>query len=466
LDSEPVVPSWKFYDGEIEIFFDAGPHVYYLFDKDGDRRNLDGVTTVLQVINKPFLKAWAAKVCVEYLKEHLIAPNGGLRNLSTEELHILLQEAKGQHKVHLEKAGDIGTLAHDCLEKNIKKAIAENGGVVSKLWFLPDNYIGQTDANDSLTAQYAEKAFNCVQAAFGWMQAHNVRFTHTERKIYSRILDVAGTLDGLALVDSCSDPMCRGCRGRTWKNERVVLDWKSSNQLSIDYALQTAVYLFAHVEEFGEQIGARWVLRLGKESGDFEPWYLPVAEFEGDLLAFESALSLHRSLDAAESRRSAQKREFSEFMRETKKAATAERNRLEKEDKLEERTRAKAEKKALKDQQDAHYKQLRSTGMKAPQAKLIAYAADRTPVLDQMGAEADELGIYDKVILSNDMMSLGSDLTDEAKTTSFVEPDLNIKTESVEPMMSPVQVRSDSASSTSFLEFTVDDADVNLFDFM
>jgi translation initiation factor 2B subunit (eIF-2B alpha/beta/delta family) len=131
------------------------------------------------------------------------------------------------------------------------------------------------------------------------MVAHNVRWLRTERKIYSRKYQYAGTLDGLATVDSCQDVAC--C-GRIYQDELSLIDWKSSNHLRTEYLYQTAAYQQAEQEEFGCDIKARWILRLGKEDGKFEAWY--EQNFEQDFEAFLGCLNLYRANKAVEKRMS------------------------------------------------------------------------------------------------------------------------------------------------------------------
>jgi hypothetical protein len=366
-DTETIeeAPGYEFYNKSVKLFFDAGPHIYYRFDEEGNRINVDGVTTILDVINKPFLKAWAAKLAVEFVKEQMLLPDGSFKAFSTEEFMAMLHEAKGQHKVHLDKAGDIGHIAHDILEKSIKFAIKHTNGIILELKELPTE---DTPANGM--------AINCAKHALKWAQDHNVRWLETERKVYSKEFDVAGTMDGLCIVDSCEDLEC--CRGRVFKNRKAVADFKSSNQLADSYAYQVAIYLFAYIEELLAELGVnledifipdRWVLRLGKTEGDFEPWYLPSDYFAADVEAFLSALDLYRSLKEITERRQEDGRELRAIINERKRVAREAKESQERE----ERRLAKIERMRLtkerNDAKDSHYKALRSSGMSPIDAK-------------------------------------------------------------------------------------------------
>ena len=137
-----------------------------------------------------------------------------------------------------------------------------------------------------------------------WMQEHKVRWLKTESKVYSRQYMFAGTMDGLAEVDG----------------ELCIVDWKSSNHLRTEYLYQTSAYQQAIQEEFGDPVAARWILRLGKEDGKFEPWY--EKNFEEDFTAFLLCLQLKR-----------QHKQIERRMAEAKKARTAQKRIKKKLDK-------------------------------------------------------------------------------------------------------------------------------------
>ncbi len=71
-------------------------------------------------------------------------------------------------------------------------------------------------------------------------------------------------------------------------------DWKTSKSLHSTYAYQTAAYLRALENEFGEKIPHRWLVRIDKETGIVEPRFLPEETIEKDYRAFESAVHIYR----------------------------------------------------------------------------------------------------------------------------------------------------------------------------
>lgn len=245
-----VTESYWFYNHTIELRFEPADHVYYLVGDLGALTAQDGVTNVCHIIDRsPALVPWAAKMVVEKLLRTLptteavtsdpkaIGQPDALKTvvvipqMSLEDFTKIVMEAKTAPRDVLEEAGDIGHMAHTWLEYYIKALIAGHKlEVESKLLNLPKD----------------ERAANCVMAALGWMHQHNVRWVATERKIYSRKYQVAGTTDGLAWTDSCDDPAC--C-SEAYKDHLSLIDWKSSNHLYIEYLYQTAIYLHAICEE-------------------------------------------------------------------------------------------------------------------------------------------------------------------------------------------------------------------------
>jgi hypothetical protein len=245
-------PSYSFYGGEIVLYFNVDKHQYYRFDAAGNKVSIPdvsdvevntdaedtplgkkvvvpGVTTVLGIINKPFLKQWAVKLALLSLTRDILNADGTLKTgLTAEQVSEFWEKARYAHKDKLNTAGDIGTLAHDGIEEAIKYAIQYTGGVVTECP-KPD----PDHPRAKVTEENLRQATNADIEAFKWMQAHNVRFIRTERKIYSREFDFSGTLDGEALVDSCDDPMCKGCRGRVFKDRHSLIDWKTSNSRRI-----------------------------------------------------------------------------------------------------------------------------------------------------------------------------------------------------------------------------------------
>lgn len=343
-----LTEKYMFYDGAVELRYSVDEHRYYKVGPLGELYPLDGVTNTIDIIDKSHaLVPWAAKKVVEkmlrLMPTHLyVDPETNIATVRVDDLDIelfqkLLLEAKTAPRDILEDAGDIGHMAHTWLQYYIEAVIAKDlEQQAYKLAHLPEE----------------PRACKCVEAALKWMRAHNVRWVCTERKIYSRKYEYAGTADGLALVDSCGDKTCKGCRGEEFKDRLSVIDWKSSNALRIGYLYQTACYMQAFIEEFGgteplsneseeairqaflaagDQLH-RWILRLGKEDGEFDPWHLTADDFQEDFEAFLDCLRLTRSVRLTEDRMRQQKSTFKaavKVLKDAEKLAEKEKNRAE-----------------------------------------------------------------------------------------------------------------------------------------
>jgi len=354
-----LTESYWFYKETIELRFNTDEHIYYRVGELGELVEQYGVTTVLKraIDKSQMLTPWAAKMMFEkmlrliptLMRTSLDEQKRDVITIYVPEMTLeaftkLLLEAKSAHRDKLEEAGDIGSLAHKCLEVSIQFAIDND----------PDKIVRELKETPT-----DEKAAACAVAAFAWMQAHNVRWQKTEQKIYSRLYEYAGTMDGLATVDSCEDPSC--CNER-FKDRLSLIDWKSSNALRLEYLFQTASYVMAEMEEYEIEIADRWILRLGKnedEAGKFEPWHATSVDLADDFAGYLACLRLVQLLDKVEARMSLQKR----GVREAKKQMKAVQKELDKAaakvKRAEERAQKKLERAAEKERIKADAKRAR-----------------------------------------------------------------------------------------------------------
>lgn len=284
--SAPIV----MYGGKAIIRFSPSKWKYFLEKKDGTLEDLDGVTNTLKIaIDKSnALVPWAVRLALARARKLILERGLGPQEtieLFISELDEILEDAKKENVNALETAGEIGHQAHAWIESLIAAIIAENAGREAELLAkLPVD----------------EQASNCCIASVEWMVAHNVRWIATERKALSLKHKCCGTLDGLALVDSCGNPQC--CR-EPFRDHLSLIDWKSSNGLYVQYLLQAAFYQAAYEEETGDEIIDRWVIRLGKDDGKFDPWYAGGRIlFAEDFAGFLHALDLVRSLRSIQCR--------------------------------------------------------------------------------------------------------------------------------------------------------------------
>ena len=257
----------------------------------GNLEKLYGVTNVVHIIDKSApLMAWCKKRCMERLRRLMVERAGGGSEDALMQLYIgtldeIIKEAKRADEDEKDAACDTGHLAHEWIEHYVKAVLRSDVG-----------------RRDELLSKFPldERAANCCIASLEWMGTHNVRWISTERTVYSREHKCVGTMDGLALVDGCNDPLC--C-STPFKDRLSVIDWKTSNALYIEYLFQTACYQHNYEEEIGETIADRWIIRLGKEDGEFDPWHVEGREpFLQDWRGYYNALQLYKSVHEVEDR--------------------------------------------------------------------------------------------------------------------------------------------------------------------
>jgi hypothetical protein len=282
------------YNGTVRRVFSPSKWTHLILKDDGTLEKLDGVTTCLKrAVDKSLpLMAWAKKLAFNIARRKILelglGPDGAIQ-LFVEELDRILAEAKAADSDALETAGEVGHSAHEWIERLILAIMAnDERRVLETLAYFPED----------------ERAESCCVAAIMWMVAHKVKWLKTEFTALSLEHHCCGTGDGLALVSSCDD---RDCCPEPFVDRLSLTDWKSSNYLYATYLWQTAFYSAAHEEEFKNyeygQIQDRWVLRLDKETGEFDPWHAPGREAQAeDLHGFLCCLNLCRALDATEKR--------------------------------------------------------------------------------------------------------------------------------------------------------------------
>lgn len=345
--------SYWFYensDSPIELRYDPKDHVYLLVTDTGELEAQNGVTNVCHIIDKsPALVPWGCKMMAQKFLS-TIPPfynsEGEKYVFTYGELEKLILDAKAAHKEKLEDAGAVGHIAHNWIETYIKLTLAgDKEGRLKHRQEMPKD----------------SRAQKACEAGLDWMKQHNVRWRATERKIYSRHYKYAGTMDGLCICDSCQDPKC--C-ANPFTDRLTVADWKTSNYLYMEYLFQTAAYQRAYIEETGENVLDRWIIRLGKEDGEFEAWHREAHTIGMDFEGFKLALDLTRHVRAVELNLQARAQALRAAIKAEKDAARAAKTLVEEEKKA----LAKAEKQQARLEALAKEcpKAKKYKGMKAP----------------------------------------------------------------------------------------------------
>jgi len=254
------------------IFFDDVKHRF--FHEDGS--SIKSVTTFSGIPDKPYLLPWA----VDTAMEHLEGLAKGRRKITIKDLDYAAS-LPFQKKT---EAADLGTKIHEQISKYIKKEPIDI---------------------DLLMSQ-DEKVAQGFLSFLEWEKKEKPIWLDSEKIVYSNKYNYAGIFDATAKIGG----------------KRILVDFKSSNAIYDEYALQTGGYQQADEEMNGEKYDGRLVLRFSKldevqyyavenaklerkkrrgKNYEIKPYKLFEEKYywenDKDIEAFNSAMILGRRLD-------------------------------------------------------------------------------------------------------------------------------------------------------------------------
>lgn len=220
---------------------------WYQIGEDG--KEYPSVTTILQVIGKPALIAWSAKVEREmvtsaslglYKDIHGTPVMSDIAYLNTLQTRLGKEKA---HKRELEKAADIGSQTHALIEWNLRASLMQEAG--------PSPHV-------------TDKATWAFMAWEDWKKSVNLKPIWIEQTVWSDTYGYAGTMDLLAEVNG----------------KLTVVDWKTGKAIYPESYLQNAAYRHA-LREMGHGDSVQGIIvRLPKNTEDpeFEAKTVPESE--------------------------------------------------------------------------------------------------------------------------------------------------------------------------------------------
>lgn len=235
----------------IPVNFEPKSHTYEV-----EGQLFTGVTTILNVMNKPFLMFWYAKMTAEEVKGKWTEIK---KITKKEDFDKLVDLAKSAATRKADKAKDIGHQVHAWIEQYITDQDME----------LPED----------------EQVLACIRQFLKWNKGRKVKWLASEAIVASMKHRFAGTVDALCEVDG----------------KLTVLDFKTSSMISDDYALQLAGYQIA-LEEMGINIEQRAIVRVPKDGSPVEEWIVDT-DLDFDKETFLRCRELHRWNVAMETRK-------------------------------------------------------------------------------------------------------------------------------------------------------------------
>ena len=230
-------------------------HIYHIAIPDGQEIIPPGVTTILDVVGSKDktnrLMGWAKKQALLKVAEHLRSMIGKEEQIDEVFIEAVRKSAWKRDKEMLKEAGDLGTAVHNAIDAFIDK----------KEPILDDKTRPGYDNFHS------------------WLKESGITLIKGDTLVYCHELMFAGALDALGMK----------------AGKIVLLDWKTSNFLKDENALQAGAYSMALKDTYGIQADEAYVVRFGKETpGDIEPRKVNINEA---IMAFRHARNLYASMN-------------------------------------------------------------------------------------------------------------------------------------------------------------------------
>lgn len=217
---------------------------------------VDSVTTK-NIIEKPHLIRWASRLSAEYMLEKIDWLGDGS---DPETVRQMVKDASLAYRKERDGAASIGTAAHDALES-----------------YVNNNYEGE--AVDYLKMDN-NKAIAATRSGQKALEEEDIEPIAAELIVGSESIGVAGTLDLICI----------------WDDELVIVDWKTSNSISDNYAIQIATYAGLFEEMTGLGVDGCKIIKLSKKSAKYD-----VYELKRYRRAYAAAKRLYKIADYLES---------------------------------------------------------------------------------------------------------------------------------------------------------------------
>ena len=228
----------RYHTGDkVLLEYDHAAHSYVV-----DELKIPNVTTLIDGVFPKYLTEWAARCGADYWKTH------------SDETENMYHGIINAHKDVSGAARDIGHETHYWIEEYINSSIKNPNEVDWKLGSLGD------------------KAKNAVKAFLKWEASHDIVWMGSEKKVYSKEYDYAGTVDAIAMING----------------KYCIVDFKTSAKIYKESYVQLSAYAQAVEEIHGKPVDLAVVLRLDKEEDKYqEAAFIPSDYFHVFLMAMQ-----------------------------------------------------------------------------------------------------------------------------------------------------------------------------------
>ena len=215
----------------IILYYDEPTHTY----KVGGKKvpSVTGITS--KGLIKEGLTNWKVSFPLGQAKREINQMLKDEKPLDKFSLEKIFADAQGATDKIMKEAGQVGSVVHSLVEDYLK--------------------------GEKIPDQVDKRVVNCWNLFLAWWEQQEYDPIHIEKKLYSKKHNYAGTLD-LIVEDK--------------EKNLVLIDIKTSNQISFDYLLQLNAYRFAYEEETNQKISKSFVVRLPKKDSEVEIKEIPL----------------------------------------------------------------------------------------------------------------------------------------------------------------------------------------------
>jgi len=248
--------STTLYNGKIVIDFFEAKHWYC---KRGEKGTIVSVTGATGMLDKSrVLMNWATRLARDFLSVEKL--NDLVQSQNPEEIMALVNEACDLHNVRREEAADLGSQIHDWAEHYIKAKKADREEMIKP----------------KALKKLDERIVNGITAFLRWINTYKVQFIESEKLVYSKKYDYVGLLDLKAKVNG----------------KLSLVDFKTSNGVYNEMRYQVSAYRAADEEESGDKYEESWIIKFGKEDGEFGAY--KIGNHKEDFKAFLGLLEVKK----------------------------------------------------------------------------------------------------------------------------------------------------------------------------
>lgn len=210
------------------IFYDEARH-HFTDNKGKYIPSVSGIATSFNEGNKlKQLTNWAVDKDIDYIENHLDQMN----------FSELLEKARTYHEVYTQQRADIGTETHKWIENFIK----------GKQCKFPND----------------DNVISAIQGFMSWVDKVKPKFLESEIRVYSTVLNVAGTLDGIAKIG----------------DKKYLIDFKTGKSIYKAHKVQLAGYKICYEEMYKKKVDYMLLLHLDTSTGKFKAVEVPFKDVE------------------------------------------------------------------------------------------------------------------------------------------------------------------------------------------